>query len=199
MEKRKRQPVVTRRRILEVAGGEFAKNGYAASGLGGIVEAAGLTKGALFHHFSDKRALGLAWVSEVVMAGMREAWVEPMVGLGSLETLKGFCRGRLAAMNAMDDLAGLVLMTAEMGAGDELVAAALEEVFEVWRGGFAELLERGKDAGWIHRSIQPAIEAPFLVSMFCGLSVGMRLPSADATRRAGVVALEGYLETLRAV
>lgn len=199
MEKRKRQPVVTRRRILEVAGGEFAKNGYAASGLGGIVEAAGLTKGALFHHFSDKRALGLAWVSEMVMTGMREAWVEPMAGLGSLDALKGFCRGSLVAMNAKDDLAGLVLMAAEMGAVDEVVAAALEEVFEVWRRGVAELLERGKDAGWIHRSIQPAIEAPFLVSMFCGFSVGMRLPSADATRRAGVVALDGYLETLRAV
>lgn len=199
MEKRKRQPVVTRRRILEVAGEEFAKSGYAASGLGGIVETAGLTKGALFHHFSDKRSLGLAWIGEVVADGIRGRWVEPMVRLDSLDALKVFCRVRLTEMTSNDEVAGLVLMTAEMGAVDAVMAAALEEVFEIWRGGFAELLERGKLAGWIHRSIQPAVESPFLVSMICGCSVGMRLPSADATRRTGLMALDGYLETLRAV
>lgn len=199
MEKRKRQPVVTRRRILEVAGEEFSKSGYAASGLGGIVETAGLTKGALFHHFADKRSLGLAWVNEVVADGIRGRWVEPMAELGSLDGLKAFCRVRLTEMTANDELAGLVLMAAEMGSVDAVMAAGLEEVFEIWRGGFAELLERGKLAGWIHRSIQPAVEAPFFVSMICGFSVGMRLPSADATRRMGLMALDGYLETLRAV
>lgn len=199
MEKRKRQPDVTRARILEVAGGEFVRSGYAASGLGGIVERAGLTKGALFHHFADKRALGLAWVSELVADGMRVDWVDPMADLVSLDGMKAFCRARLTAMSADDALAGLVLMAAEMGGVDDAMAAAVEEVFEFWRGGFAELLERGKEAGWIHRSIQPAVEAPFLVSMFSGFSIGMRLPSADATRRAGLMALDGYLETLRAV
>lgn len=199
MEKRKRQPDVTRARILEVAGGEFVRCGYAASGLGGIVDRAGLTKGALFHHFADKRTLGLAWVNEVVADGMRVAWADAMTELASLDALKGFCRTRLMAMSADDALAGLVLMAAEMGGVDEAMAAAVEEVFEFWRSGFAELLERGKEAGWIHRSIQPAVEAPFLVSMFCGFSVGMRLPSADATRRAGLMALDAYLETLRAV
>ena len=193
MKKRKRQPEVTRARILEVAGGEFVRSGYAASGLGGIVERAGLTKGALFHHFADKRTLGLAWVSELVADGMRVAWVDPMADLVSLDGLKAFCRARLTAMS------GLVLMAAEMGGVDDAMAAAVEEVFELWRGGFAELLERGKEAGWIHRSIQPAVEAPFLVSMFSGFSIGMRLPSADPTRRAGLMALDAYLETLRAV
>ena len=199
MEKRKRQPDVTRARILEIAGEEFVRSGYAASGLGGIVKRAGLTKGALFHHFADKRTLGLAWVSEVAANGIRVGWVDPMADLVSLDGLKEFCRVRLTAMSADDALAGLVLMAAEMGGVDEAMAAAVEEVFEFWRGGFAELLERGKEAGWIRCSIQPAVEAPFLVSMFSGFSIGMRLPSADATRRAGLLALDAYLETLRAV
>lgn len=199
MEKRKRQPDVTRARILEIAGEDFVRCGYAASGLGGIVKRAGLTKGALFHHFADKRTLGLAWVSEVAANGIRVGWVDPMADLVSLDGLKEFCRVRLTAMSADDALAGLVLMAAEMSRVDEAMAAAVDEVFEFWLGGFAELLERGKEAGWIRCSIQPAVEVPFLVSMFSGFSIGMRLPSADATRRAGLLALGVYLETLRAV
>lgn len=197
MEKRKRQPDVTRARILEVAGREFVRCGYAASGLGGIVERAGLTKGALFHHFSDKRALGLAWVSEMAANGIRVGWVDPMANIFSLDGLKEFCRARLTSMLADDDLAGLVLMAAEMGGVDDVMAAAVEEVFEFWRGVFADLLKRGKAAGWIRGSLQPSVEASFLVSMFSGFSIGMRLPSADAARRAGLLALDAYLETLR--
>ena len=132
MEKRKRQPDVTRARILEIAGGDFVRSGYAASGLGGIVERAGLTKGALFHHFADKRTLGLAWVSEVAANGIRVGWVDPMADLVSLEGLKEFCRARLTTMSADDALAGLVLMAAEMGGVDEAMAAAKQAIEAIY-------------------------------------------------------------------
>ena len=199
MEKRKRQPNVTRAKILEVAGEDFVRCGYAASGLGGIVERAGLTKGALFHHFEDKRALGLAWLGESAATEMRATWLDPLSKLASLDGLKAFCQDRLKSMSASDALSGLVLMAAEMAGVDEAIAAAVEEVFETWRNGFADVFGRGKEAGWIRCSIRPDVEASFLVSMFCGFSLGMRLSSADATRCAALMALDAYLESLREV
>ncbi|WP_198663710.1 TetR/AcrR family transcriptional regulator [Jiangella endophytica] len=44
---------------------QFARDGYAAVSLAGIVDALGLTKGALYHHFTNKAALFQAVVERV--------------------------------------------------------------------------------------------------------------------------------------
>jgi len=66
MKQRKKQPERTRRTILEATGAEFSRHGYSGSGLGAIVTRSELTKGALFHHFTDKRALALGWIEELL-------------------------------------------------------------------------------------------------------------------------------------
>lgn len=47
----------TRRTLLQESRRLFATQGYAAVGLAEIVRAAGVTKGALYHHFDGKTAL----------------------------------------------------------------------------------------------------------------------------------------------
>lgn len=46
--------------LVEVARRLFAADGYAATSLDDVVRGAGVTKGALYHHFSGKRELFLA-------------------------------------------------------------------------------------------------------------------------------------------
>ena len=70
-------------------------------------------------------------------------------------------------------------------------------MFGAWRRGLAEVLERGQSGSWVHRSIQPSIEAGILVSMFAGFSVLMKCQREDAFLRDCATALEAYLETLR--
>ncbi|MGW5115019.1 ScbR family autoregulator-binding transcription factor [Streptomyces noursei] len=59
----------TREMILQAAGGLFDERGYAGTTVADITERAGVTKGALYHHFSDKKALGTA-VFKAQMEGM---------------------------------------------------------------------------------------------------------------------------------
>ncbi|MEW2359378.1 TetR/AcrR family transcriptional regulator [Spirillospora sp. NPDC029432] len=55
----------TRRTLLRTGRSLFAARGYGGVGLAEIVEAAGVTKGALYHHFDGKAALFRAVLEEV--------------------------------------------------------------------------------------------------------------------------------------
>ena len=54
----------TRQKILDAARDLFSEVGYAAAGLGEIIERAGMTKGALYHHFDSKEALATALIDQ---------------------------------------------------------------------------------------------------------------------------------------
>src|SRR6266540_4787542 len=58
----------TRQHILAVATEEFLSHGYAGSSLSDLIRAAGITKGAFYHHFPSKEALAV----EVVRARQAE-------------------------------------------------------------------------------------------------------------------------------
>lgn len=62
---RARQREETRRALLREGRRLFADRGYAAVGLSEIVAAAGVTKGALYHHFANKAELFHAVLKEV--------------------------------------------------------------------------------------------------------------------------------------
>lgn len=57
---RAQQAERTRERLVETACRLFALDGFAATSMDAIAEAAGMTKGALYHHFPDKRAVYVA-------------------------------------------------------------------------------------------------------------------------------------------
>src|SRR5262245_15946755 len=73
-----RVPDATRRKILEAAFAEFYRNGFQGGSLNQIVEAAGTTKGALFHHFAGKQELGYAVVDEIIAPILARRWLEPL-------------------------------------------------------------------------------------------------------------------------
>jgi AcrR family transcriptional regulator len=62
---RQEQRERTRAHLVDVAHGLFAERGYADVGLAEIVATAGVTKGALYHHFENKLALFGAVVETV--------------------------------------------------------------------------------------------------------------------------------------
>ncbi len=79
----------TRAALVAVARPLFGERGYASVGTEEIVQAAGVTRGALYHHFADKRDLFLAVVENVEVEiidriSARLAAADPSDPLGAL-------------------------------------------------------------------------------------------------------------------
>ncbi len=55
----------THQALISAAATLFGQHGYAATSTNAILEATALTRGALYHHFADKRALFIAVVEHV--------------------------------------------------------------------------------------------------------------------------------------
>jgi AcrR family transcriptional regulator len=84
---RQEQRERTRAHLVEVAHGLFAARGYAEVGLAEVVATAGVTKGALYHHFDGKTALFEAVVAAVAqrvgeqVAARAETFADARAGL----------------------------------------------------------------------------------------------------------------------
>lgn len=89
----------TRAALLSAARQLFSQKGYAETSTPEIVRAAGVTRGALYHHFEDKVALFRAVITDEYRAVAEEITASAKSVSGSaVEALKQGSRGYLGAM-----------------------------------------------------------------------------------------------------
>lgn len=88
----------TRTALVEAGRRLFVEKSYAETSTPDLVAEAGLTRGALYHHFADKKALFRAVVEAESAAVAREIETAAPVGLIPLEALKKGGEAFLAAM-----------------------------------------------------------------------------------------------------
>lgn len=188
----------TRLAILNAVHRLMPVAGYAGTGVAEVAGSAGLTKGALFHHFPDKRAMTAAWVDQILAPAIQHTWLDETGEIFSLPDLKRFVISRAASLTGTDAFSALVALAAEVSRSDGSLRMNCTRVFGIWKSAFAGLFQRGREQGWIYGSVNPAAEANLLLSIFCGLAVEARCSEPnDSDQNAR--SLEGYLDTLRSV
>src|ERR1700730_9459856 len=74
-----RDPERTRERLLQAAFREVYRSGFQSAGIDTILAATNVSKGALYHHFDSKEALGYAIVDEVIAKLVRDRWLLPLL------------------------------------------------------------------------------------------------------------------------
>ncbi|MGB9128106.1 MAG: TetR/AcrR family transcriptional regulator [Thiobacillus sp.] len=191
---------LTRQTLLEAAFAEIHRNGFQAASITQILADTGLTKGALYHHFPDKKALGLAVVEEVIRPRLAAMMFEPLADTRQpLAAMQALLTAKAAEDDPMVVTLGCPLnnLMQEMSPVDESFRQRLNEVFEAWVAVVAAALKRGKTAGEVRRDVDAEATAFFIVSALEGC-VGMsKNTQSVAAYRSCLAQLGRFLDTLR--
>lgn len=200
-QKRTRDPEWTRAHILEVAFREVFARGFQAVSVNAIVAASQVTKGAFFHHFSTKDALGHALVDETVRRLILDRWVRP---LASYENpVEGIDRQLRTIIDATPNAAfacGCPLnnLSQEMASVDPGFRARLLDVLNAWIDGIEREVRRAREDGFLRPGVEPRDVAHFVVSLHEG-AFGLVKASRDRQVFLGLHAsLRLYLKAISA-
>ncbi len=166
--------IQTRARILQAAAEHFTRFGFEASSVDEICAAAGVSKGAFYHHFSSKQALFLA---------LLEDWVQ------GLEASLAFIRQenewvpqrfeRMAEMlrQVFEQAVGQAPMFLEFwyqATKDPLAWSVSLQPYQRFRSIFAAWIEEGVQQGSL-KPVDPDLAAATLVSLGVGLVLQVAL------------------------
>lgn len=184
---------------MQAGFGEIYRNGFQAASVGKILERTRVTKGAFFHHFPSKKALGYAIVDEVVGPMIVAQWVTPLEGetdpLPAIAAIFGTGIRHLAT-EPVNLGCPLNNLAQEMSPLDDDFRTRTEAVFNAWRAALDQALKRGKKAGTVGADVNTRDAAQFVVAIVEG-TLSLAKNSQDArTMRAGLRSLKRYLATL---
>ncbi|HID81653.1 MAG TPA: TetR/AcrR family transcriptional regulator [Chromatiales bacterium] len=192
--------VQAREQILQAAFDEIHHVGFQAASLSRILAHTGLTKGALYHHFGSKLALGYAVVDELLLEYLREIWLRP------LEKTDDPIKQLISSLHKMgenirqEDLelgCPLNNLAQEMAPIDEGFRRRLEAAYSEWRGGIESALLRGQKSGFVRHDVDAKSTAATLVATMEGcIGMAKNAQSRELLLQCGRGIIQ-YLESLK--
>jgi len=168
---RTNDPIGLRNRVLDVAARSFQSSGFAATSTHDLVCMAGVTGGALHHHFPTKKALALAVIGERVAAELGETWVATVrdassAAVGILQAFDTVA----AALDAQGAVSGCPLgnLALELSLADADLRGALASEYRVWREAIADRIRRDREKGAASYAPDPEAFANVVIALFTG-------------------------------
>jgi TetR/AcrR family transcriptional repressor of nem operon len=195
---RLRDPGRTRERLLQAASREIYRSGFQSASLDTILASAGVTKGALYHHFKNKEALGYAVVEEIILPDVRGTWVRPLQNVKDPIGVLTSIVQRLS-VQPKDVCGGCQLnnLAQEMSPLDAGFRRRLERVFDAWREATCSVLREGQKQGSVRRSVEPNDAAGLLIAMVEGYGSLAKNAQDPKVIKAGIKNIVGWLKSLR--
>ncbi len=191
---------LTRQNILNESFKLFYENGFKTTSVDKIMKATKLTKGAFYHHYKNKKELGLAVISLKLEKRVCEGMILPLYKTGNaLEILEDTFVERLKSFPVYDKQHGCPMNNFINEIGDLEIAyqMALRSIIEEWKTALINLIDRGKTEKTINESISSTAVAVYLISAFEGIRGIRKLYDNDAILDEYIVGLSLYLKQIK--
>ena len=195
-----RDPDQTRARILAVTANEMRRHGYKATSLSEIIKHAGISKGALYHHFSNKKELGYATFSEVFMKENRETWQESVLDQDDpIEALCGKLNCLPDNMSDEDMECGCPINTIsqEMSAEDEGFRELTLKLYDNMCDMFVKALTKCRQQGTLKDNVNIERSALLIWASMQGISSIAKVSRDLTTMTNLTLALQDFLRSLK--
>jgi AcrR family transcriptional regulator len=175
-------PEGMRRKVLDVAEAAFQEKGYHATSLGDLMKAAGVTGGALHHHFPTKKAIALAVIEERVAAAVEETWIRPVSAATSArDGVRGVFTAIADELDAQGFVRGCPLnnLAHELSLADPDLRAAMDGIFNGWREAISEKARSDRERRVDDAPADPEQFAALAVATYSG-AMSMAKTAQDA-------------------
>lgn len=164
---RKNDPKGTVEKIIVVSSELFTKQGYEKTSMQDIVDALGMSKGAIFHHFKSKEEIFLAVIdrqSEYIKRQL-QIWVEEMEGFTAREKLIGILNRNLHDFQAY----ALDSVLTARAQSPQFVLSSMRESMNNAAPVFADIMREGQADGTITTDFPDECAELFLLllNMWC--------------------------------
>jgi len=169
----------TRQRLLKAAADCFARQGYAGTSVAQVCQAAGVSKGAFYHHFDSKQALFLSlfhdWLATLDQQLAAARLGAPTIAEGILRMAEG-ARSvfNMTGINVHMFLEFLILASREPWVWQVTV-----EPYQRFQQVFSRVMQAGIDEGSF-RQVDADTAARVLVALAVGLLLQSVLKPDDA-------------------
>lgn len=176
------QKTNVRERVLAAAFEALHKNGFNATGVQDITDAAKVPKGSFYNHFESKEALGVEVVGLYVAKGAerRQALV---AGPGApLARLKAYFKSLNQLGPATGFTRGCLLgnFSAELASQSPDIRQALAAALADWTRDIAAVLAEAQQAGEVSRDLPAGTLAAFLLNAWEGAVLRSRVDRSAA-------------------
>jgi len=190
---RTNDPAGVRKRILDATADAFQKRGYHATSTHDIVRAAGVTAGALHHHFPTKKALALNVIEERVAQAVDKHWLEPVRSArGAEEGIRTAFEQIASSLDRSRTILGCPLnnLALELCAADSEFREAIEKIYDNWRKVIADKLRADFTAAFDADAL-----ASFVIASYSGAIAQAKAKQSTAPLRTCAAQLAFHLRS----
>lgn len=196
---RERKAEQTRERILQAGFEEIYEHGFQGMRIEAVLKKTQLAKGALYHHFPNKKSLGYAVVDELLFQHSQE-----MSSLLALESdpIEGNCKLlMMVCERASDDDVSrgcpVNNLSQEMSGLDEGFKSRLCAIYTHWADTISASLQAGQKQGLVRQDLDTQLAAGFIISSFQGITGAAKCMNSKEVLLSLTSVLCDYIRTLR--
>ena len=193
-----RDPARTRERLLRAAFQEMHLAGFRSADVNAILAAAGVTKGALYHHFDNKEALGYAVADEIIASNLHRKWVAPLRNAENpINVLVRIIQSESLKRDDVQRGCPLLNLSQEMSGLDEGFRRRTARLYKDWHDAMAEALREGQKRQVVRSDINANETATFLIAAWEGYVVLGKNSQDPRMMKSGQKSVIRHLESLR--